>query len=281
MRAWILGGVAAAFLCASPARADKKDAGAPPAPIVLDEAALAAEDFAEGQKAFEAADYVRAGTKFESAYKHKPHHAPLWNAARSWARAGEDVRAANLYAKYLREAPANAPDRDAAIKGLNLISPKVARLETHADAEVRNVKVDGKPLEDPNLYVAPGEHTAEGDYKGKAVTKTVKVAAGERVSVSLTKPAPAVVIKEEPKPLPPVISFIGAGLALVGGGFTIASGAGTVQDKHAFLDDQMSQSKLDTAQSSQTRTNVILGTTVGVAVLTGVAAIFFTDWKSL
>ena len=44
----------------------------------------AARFFAEGQKAFSAGDYPRAGEQFEAAYKERPHHAPLWNAARSW-----------------------------------------------------------------------------------------------------------------------------------------------------------------------------------------------------
>ena len=38
------------------------------------------------------------------------------------------------------------------------------------------------------------------------------------------------------------------------------------------------QSKLDEANQAQDRTNILIGVTVGVAVVTTVAALFFTDW---
>ena len=78
----------------------------------------AAKSFHDGEKAFAAGDYRKAAESFEAAYKAKPHHAPLWNAARSWEKAGEPVRAANLLEKYLQEAPAGARDRDQATAAL-------------------------------------------------------------------------------------------------------------------------------------------------------------------
>ena len=66
----------------------------------------AAKEFAAGERAFSAGDYRRAAESFEAAYRASPHHAPLWNAARSCLRSGQDVRAANLLERYLRIAPA-------------------------------------------------------------------------------------------------------------------------------------------------------------------------------
>ena len=247
----------------------------------------AARHFSDGQKAFAAGDYPHAGDEFEAAYRDKPHHAPLWNAARSWQRAGEEVRAANLYARYLREAPADAPDRDQANAALRALTSRLGRIEPHA-AGVDKLRLDGKNVDAPVVYVAPGEHVAEGDDGGVRVRKVVTVRAGEQVSVTVApdaKPSPALgpprsgdAIEPARKPLPPTIPVVGGVLTAVVGGFTIASGLDTVSQRDAFLDDK-TQDRLDTAFSSQTRTNVLLGTTIGLGVVTSVIAIFFTDWS--
>jgi hypothetical protein len=250
----------------------------------------AAREFVEGQKAFQSGDYVRAAESFEAAYRDKPHHSPLWNAARSWQRAGEDIRAANLYARYLREAPADAPDRDQATVSLKELTAKVGRVEIHTAPGIDKPRLDGKDADQPVVYVAPGEHVAEGMNGARPVRKVVRVSAGQTVSVTIAEeapPPPKVVIVQAPPPaeeprgvrvLPPVVAIVGGALAVVGGGLTVASGLDTVSKKRAFLDDP-TQPKLDDAFSSQTRTNVLLGTTIGVAVVSGVVALVFTDWK--
>jgi hypothetical protein len=248
----------------------------------------AARQFAEGTRAFKAGDYRRAGESFEAAYATKPHHAPLWNGARSWHRAGELVHAANLYEQYLREAPPDAPDRDNATAALREVSQRTGRVELHAASGVRRPRIDGKEVVEPVLHVAPGEHVAEGDSDAGPLRKTFDVGAGARVSVTLT-PAPAAVSEVPPRPpppaapepssgLPPVVVLAGGVLTVAGGALTAWSGLDTVSQRDAFLGDP-TQSRLDDAFSSQTRTNVLLGTTIGVAAITGVIAIFFTDWR--
>ncbi len=263
-----------AALAAPPAEADR----------------TAARHFADGQKAFAAGDYPHAGDEFEAAYRDKPHHAPLWNAARSWQRAGEEVRAANLFARYLREAPADAPDRDQANASLRALTARLGRIEPHA-AGVEKLRLDGKTVDAPVLYVAPGEHVAEGDDGGVRVRKVVTVRAGEQVSVTVApdaRPSPVLGPPRggEPnergpsrKPLSPIIPVVGGVLTAVVGGLTIASGLDTVSKRDAFLGDK-TQDRLDTAFSSQSRTNVLLGTTIGLGALTAVVAVFFTDWSS-
>jgi hypothetical protein len=251
----------------------------------------AARHFADGQKAFTAGDYAHAGDEFEAAYRDKPHHAPLWNAARSWQRAGEDVRAANLYARYLREAPADAPDRDQATAALRALTSRMGRIEAHA-AGVEKLRLDGKPVEAPVVYVAAGEHVAEADDKGRPVRKVVRVTAGELVSVTLAPearrdpvvvgPPPPPVVAPPPaqarKPLSPIVPIVGGALTVAAGAFAIVSGLDTTSKRDAFLDDR-TQPRLDDAFSSQTRTNVLIGTTAGLGVITGVIALFFTDWS--
>jgi hypothetical protein len=261
----------------------------------------AARHFADGQKAFTAGDYAHAADEFEAAYRDKPHHAPLWNAARSWQRAGEDVRAANLYARYLREAPPDAPDRDQATTALRGLTGRMGRIEPHASG-VDKLRLDGKPVDAPVVYVAPGEHVAEADDHGKAVRKVVTVRAGEQTSVTLA-PAQETSASTEPlvgpprdarerrdqlgkddaaiasrRPLSPVVVVLGAALTAVAGGFTVASGLDTISKRNAFPAEP-TQSRLDAAFASQTRTNVLIGTTVGLGVVTAVLAGFFTDWS--
>ncbi len=257
---------------------------APPA----DSDRTAARHFTDGQKAFAAGDYPHAADEFEAAYRDKPHHAPLWNAARSWQRAGDEIRAANLYARYLREAPADAPDRDQANAALRALTVRLGRIEPHA-AGVEKLRLDGKNVDAPVVYVAPGEHVADGDDKGSRVRKVVTVRAGEQVSVTITpdvKPSPALGPAVSPplgppasqKPLAPFVPVVGGVLTLVASGLTIASGFDTVSKRDAFLDDK-TQGRLDDAFSSQTRTNVLLGTSIALGVVTGVIALFFTEWS--
>jgi antitoxin (DNA-binding transcriptional repressor) of toxin-antitoxin stability system len=242
----------------------------------------AARHFADGQKAFTAGDYPHAGDEFEAAYRDKPHHAPLWNAARSWQRAGEDVRAANLYAHYLRVAPPDAPDRDQATASLRTLASRMGRIELHASG-VEQLKLDGKDVTAPDIYVAPGEHVAEADDKGKRVRRVVKVRAGEQVSVSVA-PDPVAPLVGPPrpieparKPLPPIVTIVGGVLTVAAGSLTIVSGLDTKKKREDFPMER-TQDNLDTAFASQTRTNILLGTTVGLGVITGVIALFFTDW---
>jgi hypothetical protein len=249
----------------------------------------AARHFADGQKAFAAGDYPHAADEFEAAYRDKPHHAPLWNAARSWQRAGEEVRAANLYARYLREAPPDAPDRDQATIALRALTSRLGRIEPHA-AGVDRLRLDGRDVDAPVVYVAPGEHVAEGDDHGTRVRKVVTVRAGDQVSVTVApEPKPSQVIGPRPpsderaaepvrKPLPPFVPVASGVLTAIAGGFTVASGLDTVSKRDAFLGDK-TQDRLDSAFSSQSRTNVLLGTTVGLGVITAVLAVFFTDWS--
>ena len=254
----------------------------------------AAREFAEGQRAFAAGDFQRAGEEFEAAYRDKPHHAPLWNAAKSWDSAGESARAAGLYARYLREAPADAPDRDAATAALRAISQRVVKLEIHPADGVTNVTIDGKPLEGETIYVTPGDHTIDGKKGDKRAHKDQSGKAGDVLSVLLdANDAPVVVapppvertpdVAKDERPdhgghgLSPIFVVIGGALTVAAAGITVWSGVDTLSQKDTF-DIERSQQNLDDGRAKQTRTNVLIGVTAGLAVVTGVTAIFFTDW---
>lgn len=266
--------------------------------------------FQEAQKAFRAGDYRHAAEKFDEAYKRAPHHAPLWNAGRAWHRAGELPRAANIYAKYLREAPPNAPDRNHATAALKEVQAKLGRIDVHATG-VGEVKVDGEPFEGEGVYVVPGAHVVEGlttSEPREPVRFPQSVAAGQTVSVALVPPAPpppqpatptpvAVVVPVSALPtgsgatttmttpsssssgISPWFFVAGTVLTLAAGGVTVWSGLDVSSKKDAYLAGEQTQAKYDAGKSAELRTNVLIGVTGGLALLTGVTGLFLVDWK--
>lgn len=250
----------------------------------------AAKLFGEAQKAYREGDFRHAAEAFEGAYKKAPRLPPLYNAARAWQKGGELVRAANLYASYLRKAPPSAPDRNSATSALRDLETKLARLELHA-ADIADLKVDGVAVDvedqQPNalvIYVTPGSHVVDGTRGGKAVHEQPTATAGTSMSVVLAvveapQVVQPVVVAEKPRGggLSPIVVIIGASATAIAGGFLIWSGIDTENQRSTF-DANPTQANLDTGKSDQTRTNVLLGVTLGLGVITGVTAIF-VDWK--
>jgi hypothetical protein len=271
-----------------------------PAPATTDDGS-AARQFEEGQRAFAAGDFRRAAAAFESAYRLKPHHAPLWNAGRSWDKAGETVNAANFYSRFLAAAPAGARERDQATERLRELAQKVARLDIQV-SDAKAVKLDGEAPPATSVYVAPGDHVVEGAApSGEPVRRTVTVGAGQILSVALepaptraeaappamargTQPTEKPSFEGPPRPepdrgfhLPWPVVVIGGALTIVAGGLATWSGLSTLDQRDAF-DTAPTQDKLDDGKSAQLRTNILIGTTIGLAVLTGVSALF-VNWK--
>jgi tetratricopeptide (TPR) repeat protein len=255
----------------------------------------AAKEFAAGERAFGAGDYRRAADAFEAAYRASPHHAPLWNAARSCLRSGQDVRAANLLERYLRIAPADAPDRDHATAALAEVSPRVGRIELHR-ALAREVELDDTATSAAVVYVAPGEHVIRATGSdGTEIVRRMTVAAGAVVSISL-EPADGVAPatstntstttrttamgREEGRKngLSPWFVVAGGAATATAGGLAMAFGLGTIESRNAFRADPTPE-RYDAAVRDQMRTNVALVTTGLLAVATGAVAVFLVDWK--
>ncbi|WP_438025658.1 hypothetical protein [Sorangium sp. So ce233] len=301
----VLLAVACLGVATSPARAEapvKPAPGeAPPRPE--DGARAAARAFEEGERAFRAGDFAGAAAAFEAAYRAAPHASPLWNAARSWHRAGEIRRAANLYARYLREAPPDAPDRDAAGAALGQIAPRLGRLDVYAPG-ARDVRVDDAPAEGASVYVNPGSHVVAGEIDGQVLRRTEVIGAGEVRSVALVPAAPRELGPATPAPLPPPAAgapaarraaprtpappparrplspaavIVGAAVTALGAGLTVASGLDTLAARDAF-DAAPTEENLAVGRRKQRRTNVLLGASIGLGALTGAAAIWLVDW---
>jgi hypothetical protein len=290
------------------------DAAASPTP---EDRAAAAREFKDGERAFQRGDFEGAAKLFESAYKRAPHHAPVWNAARAWERAKNLPRAATLYAKFLREAPASASGRDSANSSLRELSKKLARLEVAAPG-MTDLQIDGHPSDESIVYVMPGTHTIEARQEDRVVRHSQEAEAGITVGIALVASAPATAPTTAPAPanadatpniaspppptgastapanatvvsadrpagpvhtgLSPYVVVAGGALTVVGLVATIASGIDTQNWKNDTFETRPNQSNLDQGFEREHRTNILLGATVAVAALTGVAALWLVNW---
>ncbi len=262
-------------------------------PPVLEKRREAARLFSEGEKAFKSGDFVVAGEAFDKAYALSPHHDVLWNAARAWQRAGESARAANLYARFVHDAPSDAADRPAATSALAQLGAKLGKIEVQAGA-TDLVWVDGAQLDRRVVYVNPGAHLVRIKSGDRDESTTEMLAAGSVTSVAqkpLT-PAPAAAAAA-PSPLPaqrtaevatrrgvpPIVVWVGAGLTLGATGVAVWSGIDTLDAKKSF-DASPTQTQLDDGHSKETRTNVVIAVSAGLFVATAATAIWLVDWRA-
>jgi tetratricopeptide (TPR) repeat protein len=256
----------------------------------------AAERFAAGEEAYARGDFVRAGDAFEAAYAADPQPASLWNAARSWHRAGERARAANLYRRYIREAPADAPDRDEATRAMLELVERLGRLEIVAPG-AGPLSVDGRPAPADVVFVDPGSHLVETSFGADRVQREVTVQEGAAATVLLEKPKPAHAVPSATAPpsQPPVAEkpavskggvtpwvmapFVGT--TALAAALTLASGVDTLIARSEYLDippDERTTRQYDEGKFRQDRTNVLIGVTGGLALVSVAVAVFAIDW---
>ncbi len=274
MKAWpVVVGIALVLAPSARLRADE-----PPAKSARDEASAL---FSEGEQAFARGDYRYAAERFERAYRTAPHPGALWNAARARQEAGELARAANLFERFLAEAPPGSRDRDQATQFLKEASAKLGRFELRGSS-LAALSVDGEPVAEGPLWVNPGSHEIAGKHGSQDVRRTESVRAGETVEVSLAPPAAPPRAAEAPesrqtKPLGPGIFWTGVGLTALAGAATVWSGLDTHAARNDF-DEAPTEEKLDAGQAKQTRTNVLLAVSLGLGALTGLGGVFLVEW---
>jgi hypothetical protein len=176
-------------------------------------------------------------------------------------------------------------------------------MELHVGAGVSDASVDDAPIEAPVLYVAPGVHVVrakgpQGPFEQRYETKggsllSVVVAPPQSATPEPTPP-PIPVQGPAPQPTPrveapirveparsgwsPLVVVAEGALTLVAVGLTIWSGMQTLSTLHEF-ESKPSARGLEDGRSQQTRTNVLIGTSIGLGVITGVTALFLVDWR--
>jgi tetratricopeptide (TPR) repeat protein len=262
--------------------------------------------FEQGRTAFNGGDYASAALAFDQAYATRPHHSSIWNAALAWERAADPVKAANRFARYLDEAPPDALDRDTATARLQALGGKLGRLELRAEG-VTELRVDGQAVDSTTVYVSPGSHVVTARKGSQSIRHLASVQAGELLSVALApgletvdaeKAADVRASGDEPEPplmpingrstvvqendtswrgLPPITFYAGTVITATLAGVTVWSGIDTLAARDDY-DREQSRAKAEEGLEKQDRTNILFAVTLGVALLTGVTALWLVDW---
>lgn len=292
---------------ASAAPPRKKPAATAPATTDASaESDPAKAEAAKGTKAMTAKQYGAAADAFESAFNQTPTYKWLYSAAAAREKNRETAKAANEYARYLKEAPAGAKERPLAQKALAKLSPRLGQLVIEAK-DAQTITVDGEMIASSMIgqpvYTMPGSHNVEAKFAEGPANQSATAFAGQKTSLVLVHPDPPPPSQnaagpdgssgdvlassdgdgekkktEHRKPLPPVVVYVGAGVTVAAGAVAVISGLGVNSAKSDF-DKDPSQANLDKGKSAQTRTNIALAVTGVAAVFTGVTAIFLVDWK--
>ncbi len=255
----------------------------------------AAARFKEGEALFQKHAYAEAAQAFEEANSIAPHPAVLINAINAWAMAGQPARAATLCQKLIADPEADEKSKEEARSRLADLQGKIGKLNIRG-AQIKNLTLDGKAVEAGEVIVDPGDHLIEAEVEGKAVQRKVSVVAGSSQQILLDAPkekapeaaptasAPAAAtgeIQVEPrKGLSPVVVYVGGAITLGLLGATVWSGLDTVKAREDF-DKKAVKTEADkeAGLAKQTRTNVMIGATAVVGLLTTGVALFATDWS--
>ena len=280
-------------LAATPARADDN----------ADRIRTAAKEFDEGRRLYLENQFEQAAIRFENAYVDAPRAEQLRNAIRARRAAKQYARAATLAQLALDQYESDAATAQLANETLAEAAPRVhavilacdpkcavasgGRTLSLVDARIQRVFLDPGKQE---LVVSFGERTRQVKIDAKA---------GEKSELSLKPPdAPAAPPSPAPrtappphaaasgKPLGPLVFVVLAGVTAIGGGATIVSGLDAKSNPGA---DAVKRDCVGLGEScptyqrgrdAQLRTNILLGATAGLAVVTAVVGIFFTQWSA-
>lgn len=260
---------------------------------------FAAQEHDLGYRAFQAKQYDEAAVHFENAFFAAPNPAELRAAVRARKDAGEKARAATLAAIGQRKFPGDAAVAKLADETINAVRADLFEVKVSSPLEC-NAVVDSKIVANEKakafrFFVDPGHHEVSVGWGDERSTKVaLDATAGGSKTLELTPPPPppkpvhsvdGVGATPEPsKPFGPIVFLVGAGLTAVAGGVTIWSGIDTQNNPgpNAVKADCVGQGtscpQYQQGLSSQLRTNILIATTGGLAALTAVVGVFFTQW---
>lgn len=275
--------------------------------------AVATEAFDEGTRLFKAKNYEAAAAQFETAERFAPSAASLANAIRARRAAHHLARAATHSAQALARYPSHQAIVDLARQVLAVADRELYRAEVACVPDCTLV-VDEKvaavdPVSNYVLYLDPGPHTVVASWGSKRrKTQTVTaVRAGlhalafeappevavppvpppvvERGTVP-SPPPDAVPSQPAPSGLPPWVFFASVGATAALAGVTVWSGLDTQQSPGADAVTKACAAGLascdqlyEDGRSRQLRTNILIGASAGVATVTALVGIFWTNWK--
>lgn len=266
----------------------------------------AAEEYDRGRRAYIAKEFEAAATHFENAFRDAPRAEALRNAIRARREAKQLARAATLSAIAAAKYPSDAPTTQLAKDVLKEAGPALQQYDIECKPECA-VTADGRVVSQADatshrIFLDPGSHElAFGFSQDRSVAKTVDAKKGGKDALAIDAPPPKPEVVTPPvtpritpppppppaeKPLGPAVFFIGAGVTVALGAGTIVSGIDTKNNpgvdkvREACAGKGESCPEYQDGKSAETRTNILLGATIGAAVITGVIGVFFTQWSS-
>jgi hypothetical protein len=272
----------------------------------------AAEAFDRGREAYKSEDYVEAAEQFESADANAPSAAALELAIRARDKAGQLDRAATLAALALARHPDDASIQKVAPSIVQKAKSELFELDIKCDdpcdVTVAGKIAPGRRSTDRTVFVGPGKYAVRAGWSGdRSLSKQVEAESGgsgtldfqappeQSAAPVAPNPTPAasatgdkpadVGVPQESGPLPPAVFWVGVGLTAVIGGITVWSGLDTQKNPGPDKVRSECQANMSDCQSlyqqgvdKQHRTNILIGTTAGLGVVTAVIGGFLTDW---
>ncbi len=272
----------------------------------------AAAEYDAGRRAYTDNKFEEAAIHFENAYHDAPNAQTLRNAMRARRQSGQLSRAATLAAlaqvKYSDDKATMDTARDTLVEA----DQKLHRVSVTCDPEC-GVAADSHvvSLEDATkltLYFEPGAHTLTVSWPGDR-SKELKIESKPGTKQDFTLTAPPMPVKPPPpdgntntpvqtvvtgppppppstKPLGPALFFVGLSLTAISGGVLAWSGVDTLNNPGTDVVKQKCVGlgetcpEYQTGRNAQLRTNILIGVTAGLGVLTGVIGLFLTQWST-
>ncbi|HEY1960322.1 MAG TPA: hypothetical protein VGH28_32150 [Polyangiaceae bacterium] len=261
----------------------------------------AAAEYDAGRRAFTDQKFEEAAIHFENAYHDAPNAQTLRNAIRARHDAKELARAATL-AVIAQDRYA---DDDATVKfakeTLQEAAPKLEKVTIVCEPECGvasdNHSVSLEDVKRFTFFLNPGEHNVVVSWPGdRSKQLDVHAKEGEALEKSFTAPPMPVtsvaqggtglVVVEKPssKPFGPAVFITLLSLTAVAGGILVWSGIDTINNpgtdavRNGCVGQGPGCPLYQQGLDEQTRTNVLIGVTGGLGLLTFVS-IFLTQWS--
>ncbi len=256
-----------------------------PAKATPAERAAAGKKFKAAEASFKRSDFARAAVEFEESYAIVPHPSTLLNAVEAWESAGNYLSAAKACLTLQREFP-GTPDAAASEEKLRTLLPRLAKLTVAIAEGGTDLQIDAVAATPGSTVVEPGEHVLTARFGDRTAEKRVTLGAGADTTITLTAPEDAPPPSSArggadegglPTPFPVFVFSAGAALTLASGAVLLWSALDTVSFKETF-DLAPSELLLEEGKDRQLRTNVLIGTTVGLAAATAAIGVF-TRWS--
>ena len=266
----------------------------------------AAAEYDAGRRAFTDGKYEEAAVHFENAYHDAPNAQTLRNAIRARRQASQLARAGTLAILAEDRYADDEQTLKVAKETIAEAGPKLFKLTIVCEPEC-NVASDGRAvsLEDAKrfaFFLQPGPHNVTVGWSADR-TKSLDIKAKEGQALEQSFEAPPMPVATNPtgptvivtnplppepppstKPFGPAVFITLLSLTAVSGGILIWSGIdtlnnlGTAAVKAGCVGQGPSCALYQQGLDEQTRTNVLIGVTGGLGLLTFVS-IFLTQWS--